>query len=716
MGKFTYRVLILIFATAGPSYALLPSSQPTYVDSVRTLFQQGKVYKDYENWERTLPYFQKMTQIAEAHQDTSYIVRCNVQLSYIYLELEMYDSVLAQMEYLMPMAEAAHDSVSYWRAQTIYSGALAQASKEEALLEIERGKLNARKAGSMGTIADAFNNEYLYLMEIGELQKALSASDSASYYYNLANNPKRVAIGALNRGNILRELGQYETALASLHEALSIAEQDSLLFTAALIYNGIGELYWQLENAASAQEYYHLGLKWAPDSSRIQALIYSGLGTTYFENQQYDSARLFYHKSLVLWQFKEYHTNILLQLCNLIALEFELNEGLEGVPILMAQADALLPKVDHKIQVAMYQLIKGEYFLRNKEATRALEVLAMAEPIIFGEGYLKGAVDLRYLQREAYLELQDWATYREYQLEYEQLRDSLRNTERDQFTQKLNVEYGLTRRDREITNLRQENELQADLNAVVTQKLELQKKNLNLSLVVLATIIVFLGVVSWAYRRIRAKNQIIQKLNAEINHRTLNHLSFIQKFYSLEARSATDADQRKAMESGVVKLESMLALYRQLYNDLDDQKRVPLLPYLTGLLEKLMEVSGLPEDSVMVGGPEILIDVEEMKQVGLILTELATNSIKYGQTTGTPFQLKVTWSLPNAKKLEIVLADNGPGLSDSVAMMRQKSFGLNVLFMLAEKQLKGELTYAEEDGAQWKLSWNPKILEHAILS
>ncbi|MEL6537733.1 MAG: histidine kinase dimerization/phosphoacceptor domain -containing protein, partial [Bacteroidota bacterium] len=449
------------------------------------------------------------------------------------------------------------------------------------------------------------------------------------------------------------------------------------------------------------------GLEVAPDSSRLQGYLYSNLGELHQAQNRNDSAKAYLYKALNIWKYQKDPEGVLQVINKLIDLELMTRANQETLDVLLRTADDWGPKSKDELILSLHDLARADYYLSSNQFETTERLLNKVEPYLQKQEHFKGLFQCMYLRRELYGKTKEYDKLILYTEKLDSLQQEAFSRDQQRNTQELEAQY-------ETKKKTEEYQLLDDVYQQTKKSYELKDRNEDLLIGILSLIVILAVALAWGYRTVRRKNTVIQKLNAEVNHRTLNHLAFIQKFYALEVRAATQSEQREAMQAGMAKLESMVALYRQLYNDLDEQKTVSLRSYLINLLEKLMELSSLPEDTIQLSGPELDMDVEEMKLIGLIATELVTNAVKYGVVPDKALELKISWRFTAEGKLSLVLADNGPGLPDAVEVMRQKSFGLNVLFLIAEKQLKGNLGYSYHEGAEWTLHWTSKARQSNV--
>ena len=123
-------------------------------------------------------------------------------------------------------------------------------------------------------------------------------------------------------------------------------------------------------------------------------------------------------------------------------------------------------------------------------------------------------------------------------------------------------------------------------------------------------------------------------LMLEIHHRVKNSLQLVQNLLSLQARAAGDGLARKQLDESAARVRTIAAIHDRLYKT-GSATVVEIGPYLTGLVQDL-EVglaSTLKGRTIVVVADAVSWPASEVPTLGLVLTELVTNALKYGSGT-----------------------------------------------------------------------------------
>jgi two-component sensor histidine kinase len=109
-----------------------------------------------------------------------------------------------------------------------------------------------------------------------------------------------------------------------------------------------------------------------------------------------------------------------------------------------------------------------------------------------------------------------------------------------------------------------------------------------------------------------------------------------QNLLSLQARAASDDTTSAVLKQSAARVHTIAAIHDRLYRS-GSALQVEIAPYLQGLIEDLQGALGSD-----AGGRHIHLSADmavwpasEVPAIGLVLTELVTNALKYGQGTVT---------------------------------------------------------------------------------
>jgi PAS domain S-box-containing protein len=189
-------------------------------------------------------------------------------------------------------------------------------------------------------------------------------------------------------------------------------------------------------------------------------------------------------------------------------------------------------------------------------------------------------------------------------------------------------------------------------------------------------------------------------LMMEVNHRAKNSLAVAAALLGLQARRQLDPGVRVLFEESQERLSAMARVH-DLLSKSESHQHIDLATYLAQLCEAL---GGIAEgDRVRLrteAEAGLLLDADTAFPLGIILTELITNALKYafpGSRAGT-----VTSQARRlgSGQLELVVQDDGVGMAEP----RDGSLGYGLVRSLV-KQIRGEITVDGASGLRVRITF-----------
>jgi len=132
-----------------------------------------------------------------------------------------------------------------------------------------------------------------------------------------------------------------------------------------------------------------------------------------------------------------------------------------------------------------------------------------------------------------------------------------------------------------------------------------------------------------ALREVLEGKQRAEMLLAEVNHRVANSLSLVAALAHLQANAAADESARTALKEIQTRISAIAGVHRRLYTS-SDVHVVQFGAYLRGLIEELSAALNTEgRHMIRVEAQDIDLATDKVVSLGVILTELVTNSMKY---------------------------------------------------------------------------------------
>ena len=178
----------------------------------------------------------------------------------------------------------------------------------------------------------------------------------------------------------------------------------------------------------------------------------------------------------------------------------------------------------------------------------------------------------------------------------------------------------------------------------------------------------------------------------EAHHRIANNLALIAGFVRLQSSQVAKAKRDLSAADACMMLEEMGARIEtvgRLHHLLAGRRDSGLID----LGEYLNATCGILSQSVCLNRPVELscdarsctIEPERAGLIGLIVTELVTNAIKYAHPAGAAGRIDVSCRRPGAGDLILTVSDDGVGLPEGFNPAKDGGLGMRVIRSLAEQ-------------------------------
>ncbi len=276
-------------------------------------------------------------------------------------------------------------------------------------------------------------------------------------------------------------------------------------------------------------------------------------------------------------------------------------------------------------------------------------------------------------------------------------------------------------------NARYEDEKREQTLAEQAQEIKFEKDRRNLLIGIIGLVLIFASLLTYYYMRlqkanhkmkgqseaIKQNNQELSKslqrqiiLQSEVHHRVKNNLQIIISLLEIQKEDIEEPEIQKNLDTMANRVYSMAAIHEILYQQ-KDMAQISLLDYAENLCMHFSNLSIEEEKpSFNIDMDNRSFNLETSMPLGIILTELLTNSLKYARVEGQ--KLKVDIQL---QKLEdqfcLKYNDNGPGFSEGELTERKKGLGTYLLKSMS-RQLNGYLETRNENGASFSIFFKEK--------
>ena len=195
-------------------------------------------------------------------------------------------------------------------------------------------------------------------------------------------------------------------------------------------------------------------------------------------------------------------------------------------------------------------------------------------------------------------------------------------------------------------------------------------------------------------------------LLSEVHHRIKNNLQLIISLLTLQKAKSIHEDETEMLDTLNHRISSISLIHEQLYNTKEFDK-VDVELYVQDLLKNFLSL--LSQDIIKIEYEidDIQLNLETITPLGLIWSELISNSLKYNKDRS---ELKIFFNLvKEGDTFQMHYHDNGRGYSEGQFESNQKGMGYIIIQSLS-KQLAAQIKSYNDGGAHYLMRFKEKII------
>ena len=183
----------------------------------------------------------------------------------------------------------------------------------------------------------------------------------------------------------------------------------------------------------------------------------------------------------------------------------------------------------------------------------------------------------------------------------------------------------------------------------------------------------------------------------EMRHRIANRLQIIASILLLKAGSVTSEETKSELRAAHQRVMSVAAVQGHLHAS-DGIEQIEMGPYLTKLSSGLAcsMLNPLQQIDIIVSADLGTLPTSDAVSIGLIVTELIINSVKYAfPVARSAAAIRVTFEMAKSD-WKLTVADNGTGRLKTVGSSASSGLGTALVGALA-KQLEAHVSESSSD-------------------
>ena len=185
----------------------------------------------------------------------------------------------------------------------------------------------------------------------------------------------------------------------------------------------------------------------------------------------------------------------------------------------------------------------------------------------------------------------------------------------------------------------------------------------------------------------------------EIHHRAKNNLQVMSSLLHLQASHFPDTANREIFKDAEARIRSMGLVHEMLYQS-KNLAEIKIDEYVENLAAYLFtaHVRAGKNVGLKTSIEDIALGIETAVPLGLILTELVTNSLKHAfPSEKRGGEIRITVCSTSDREFELIVADNGIGIPDHVNWEDPDTLGFDLVNSFVD-QLHGIVEIGRDGG------------------
>jgi PAS domain S-box-containing protein len=207
-----------------------------------------------------------------------------------------------------------------------------------------------------------------------------------------------------------------------------------------------------------------------------------------------------------------------------------------------------------------------------------------------------------------------------------------------------------------------------------------------------------------ALEQIKTSLREKEVLLKEIHHRVKNNMQVITSLLSLQSRTITNEPALSVFQDSQNRVKSMALIHETLYQS-KDLSRINFAEYLQKLVAHVSRSYRIRPEAVKINinVEDVSLPIDMAVPCGLIINELASNSLKYAFPADARGEVNITFGHADARYV-LRVSDTGVGLPADFDPERGKSLGMKLVRMLTD-QLRGEMSFRNGAGTTFEIKF-----------
>jgi two-component system, sensor histidine kinase PdtaS len=193
-------------------------------------------------------------------------------------------------------------------------------------------------------------------------------------------------------------------------------------------------------------------------------------------------------------------------------------------------------------------------------------------------------------------------------------------------------------------------------------------------------------------------------LTAEVHHRVRNNLQVMLGLVGLSMRHTADPGCQAVLESFADRIQA-LAIVQTHLHEAEKVSQIDLRTYARELADALARLYSGDHVSIAISGDRYPLPPHDANTVGLILSELLSNSFKHAFAGGRAGTITIHISA-DPEGARVAVADDGPGFDAEAGGRRSGGIGLTLVRTYAG-QIGARIAQSTSGGTRFEIALPP---------
>ncbi len=208
-----------------------------------------------------------------------------------------------------------------------------------------------------------------------------------------------------------------------------------------------------------------------------------------------------------------------------------------------------------------------------------------------------------------------------------------------------------------------------------------------------------------AEEKMKASLEEKEVLLQEIHHRVKNNMQIISSLLNLQTRYVKDIQCREMFRESQNRIQSMALIHEKVYQS-EDLSHIDFKEYVQSVVNGLIQSYdvNMNQVTIKIKVEDISLSIDTAMPCGLIINELVSNALKHAFPDRTG-EIMVTLRAVDGI-IELTVGDNGVGMPDDVDFKNAETLGLQLVTILAEDQLRGDINLDKSKGTVFTITFS----------